>query len=165
CHRRPRRGRRAPAAARGPSPSRKAHRRGVERSPGDGDRRRRTPPASRLPHGPARADLPQAALSDVPQGPRNPALDRLDAFVGEWSMEAVFPGAPRTDATARTVFEWLPGDRFLVQRWEVDHPAAPDGIAIIGFDEGRDLFLQHYFDSRGVARIYEMTVEDGAWTL
>ena len=36
---------------------------------------------------------------------------------------------------------------------EVAVPEAPDGIAIIGADsehEGR--FLEHYFDSRGVAR-------------
>jgi len=89
----------------------------------------------------------------------------LEPFVGEWNMEALFPAAQPTDARARTVFEWLPGERFLIQRWEVDHPAAPDGIAVIGFDEGRGVFLQHYFDSRGVARIYEMTVEDGVWRL
>ncbi|MGH2992653.1 MAG: hypothetical protein ACRDL1_03860 [Solirubrobacterales bacterium] len=37
------------------------------------------------------------------------------------------------------MFEWLPGERFLVQHWEVPHPDAPDGIAIIGFDRGREL--------------------------
>ncbi len=52
-----------------------------------------------------------------------------------------------------------------MQRWEVQLPAAPDGIAIIGPDRDGDGYLQHYFDSRGVARLYEMTFGDGVWTL
>jgi hypothetical protein len=94
-----------------------------------------------------------------------PPVERLDAFVGEWSMEAAFPLAPPTDARGRTVFEWMPGKRFLIQRWEVPLPEAPDGIAIIGFDQGRGTYLQHYFDSRGVARLYEMSFGDGVWKL
>ena len=95
----------------------------------------------------------------------SPAVERLEAFIGEWSIEADFPNAPPTDLRGRTVFEWLPGERFLVQRWEVPHPDAPDGIAIIGFDRGRETLLQHYFDSRGVARVYEMSLRDGVWEL
>jgi hypothetical protein len=85
----------------------------------------------------------------------------LDAFIGEWTIEASFEGAP-----AGTVeFDWMPGGQFLVQRWEVPHPAAPDGLAVIGYDEGRGTYLQHYFDSRGVARVYEMSLEGSTWTL
>ena len=36
---------------------------------------------------------------------------------------------------------------------------------MIGWDEGRATFLQHYFDERGVARIYEMSLEGGVWKL
>ena len=35
---------------------------------------------------------------------------------------------------------------------------------IIGVDP-RGSFLQHYYDSRGVSRLYSMTFEDGTWTL
>jgi hypothetical protein len=52
-----------------------------------------------------------------------------------------------------------------VQRWEVEHPDAPDGIAIIGSDAAGGGYLQHYLDSRGVARVYEMTFADNVWTL
>ena len=38
-------------------------------------------------------------------------------------------------------------------------------MAIIGFNEGRGSFLQHYFDSRGVARVYGMSLEQGVWRL
>ncbi len=89
----------------------------------------------------------------------------LEVLVGEWSIEARFPGAPPSDLRGRVAFEWMSGDRFLIQRWEVPIPEAPDGIAIIGFDEGRQTLLQHYFDSRGVARVYEMGLEGGVWTL
>ena len=97
-------------------------------------------------------------------------IERLEPLIGEWQMHAVFPSsspieASESNGAARTVFEWLPGRQFVVQRWEVPHPAAPDGIAIIGFDAGRDTYLQHYFDSRGVARLYEMTFAGGVWIL
>jgi hypothetical protein len=63
------------------------------------------------------------------------------------------------------VFEWLPGGQFLVQRWEVAHPDAPDGIAIIGLGPDGKAYTQHYFDSRGGARVYAMNFSDGVWTL
>ena len=87
-------------------------------------------------------------------------------LVGEWSMAAKFKELPPADAGARVVFEWMPGGRFLIQRWEVPVPEAPDGIAIIGPDpENAGDFLQHYFDTRGVARVYRMSVGDGVWRL
>lgn len=89
----------------------------------------------------------------------------LDAFIGKWSMEAQFPGAPPTGPLGRTVFEWLAGEQFLIQRWEVLPPSAPDGIAIIGLDSDSETYSQHYFDSRGVARVYAMTFSDGVWEL
>ena len=81
-------------------------------------------------------------------------------------MQATFKDAPATDAGASVVFEWLPGERFLIERWEVPLPEAPDGIAIIGADpEHHGNYLQHYFDSRGVARVYKMSFGDGIWKL
>jgi hypothetical protein len=88
-------------------------------------------------------------------------IELLQPFVGEWRIEASFADAP----AGRTMFEWLSGGRFLVQRWEVPHPAAPDGIAIIGLDPEREGYLQHYFDSRGVARVYKMSFGDKEWKL
>jgi hypothetical protein len=88
-------------------------------------------------------------------------VEPLEPLIGEWTMEASFPGAP----AGHCVFDWMPGGRFVVQQWEVPVPEAPDGVAIIGFDEGRGSFLQHYFDSRGVARVYEMSIAAGEWRL
>jgi hypothetical protein len=85
-------------------------------------------------------------------------------------MQAVFPAASGIDTSeaqgvARTMFEWLPGRRFVIQRREVPHPAAPDGIAIIAYDAREGGYVQHYFDSRGVARLYQMSFADGLWKL
>ena len=81
----------------------------------------------------------------------------------------VLPGQERPDELpdlgARGTFEWM-GDRaFVLERWTVPIAEAPDGLAIIGWDEGRGSFLQHYFDERGVARVYEMSFDDGVWRL
>jgi hypothetical protein len=94
-------------------------------------------------------------------------LDALAPFLGEWTMEVAFEDMPPvTDSGARVGFEWLPGRRFLVQRWEIPVPEAPDGIAIIGADLASDgNYLQHYFDTRGVARVYKMSFDGSVWKL
>ena len=81
-------------------------------------------------------------------------------------MEAAPPGgSPWAGGTGRVSFEWLDGGKFLIQRWSVDVPEAPDGIAIIGAGDEPGSFRQHYFDSRGVRRVYEMSLLDGVWKL
>ncbi len=93
-------------------------------------------------------------------------LEALAPFVGEWSLAVDLEDLPPANGDARVSFDWLPGKRFLVERWEIPVPEAPDGIAIIGADSGGEGdYLQHYFDSRGVARVYKMSFEDGVWRL
>lgn len=36
---------------------------------------------------------------------------------------------------------------------------------VIGVDPGGEGYRQHYFDSRGVTRVYRMTFTDGRWEL
>jgi hypothetical protein len=91
-------------------------------------------------------------------------MDALDALVGEWTMVATPPGGPPWPGEARVNFEWL-GDAYLIERWTVDMPEAPDGIAVLGPDESGERLVQHYFDTRGVARVYSMSLEDGVWKL
>jgi hypothetical protein len=96
--------------------------------------------------------------------PRSSALARLDAFVGEWSLAVDFPDGPK-DSSGRVTFEWTLGREYLLQRWQVPHPEAPDGMAVISAEDDGDAYVQHYFDSRGVVRVYRMTFRDGLWTL
>ncbi|HKO32922.1 MAG TPA: hypothetical protein VJY85_04175 [Candidatus Limnocylindria bacterium] len=88
------------------------------------------------------------------------SLLRLDALVGEWDTEA-----PAMDARGRTTFEWLDGGGFLIERSVVQRPEFPNSISIIGPTGREGALQQHYFDSRGVARVYEMSLEGGTWTL
>jgi hypothetical protein len=94
------------------------------------------------------------------------SLEPLELLVGEWRLEASWEDQPPAEGDASVTFEWMPGRQFLVQRWTVDVPEAPDGLAVIGADPAAEGgYLQHYFDSRGVARVYKMTLADGIWRL
>jgi hypothetical protein len=90
-------------------------------------------------------------------------LEQLSPFVGEWDLEVSLPSPD--EVSARAVFEWALDGTFLVQRVEISIPEAPNSIAIIGEDPRGGAVAQHYFDSRGVVRVYDMTFEDGVWTL
>jgi hypothetical protein len=103
---------------------------------------------------------------------RTEALGRLGIFVGEWAVEAQFAdGGPGSSGAAgegpqvRSRFEWTLDRQFLLQRTDVPIPEAPDSLAIISVDQETGAFTQHYFDSRGVMRLYAMTFTEGVWTL
>jgi hypothetical protein len=102
-------------------------------------------------------------------GTRSDGLERLEAFTGNWRVEASFPIAPLAAAgsgagAASAVFEWALDAQFMVQRATAP-PPAPNSLAIISVDSDGERYTQHYFDSRGVVRIYAMTLSDGVWTL
>jgi hypothetical protein len=44
-------------------------------------------------------------------------------------------------------------------------PGAPGSLAIISVDPETGAYTQHYYDSRGVVRVYAMTFAGGSWTL
>ena len=74
--------------------------------------------------------------------------------------------------------EWLEGGHFLVIHTRNDHPDFPDAMSIIGFNHldrvpnpdevvlhpGQRMSM-HYFDSRGVTRVYEALVDEATWRL
>jgi hypothetical protein len=67
---------------------------------------------------------------------------------------------PGTNVSGTADVQWLEGERFLVFRAHNDHPDFPDSISIIGDTDG---LRWHYFDSRGVHRVYEFNVTDDGW--
>ena len=97
-------------------------------------------------------------------GNRADALARLDVFVGEWTVEARF-GAGGDGPVAHSTFEWALDRQFLIQRTEVPVPEAPDAMMIVSADPETGTYTQHYYDSRGVVRLYAMSFADGVWTL
>jgi hypothetical protein len=90
---------------------------------------------------------------------RDGRLAALDIFVGEWIEQVEVPDAP----PGRSIFEWDLKGSFLIQRALSPLPEYPDGLMIISL--APDGYLQHYFDSRGVVRLYRMSLQDRTWTL
>ena len=86
-------------------------------------------------------------------------MSMLEVLVGE-----VVPSA-RLRRRGPHHSRWLEGGGFLIQRATVDRPEFPNGVMVIGATGPDGALQQHYFDSRGVHRLYEMTLEDGVWTL
>jgi hypothetical protein len=96
--------------------------------------------------------------------PRAQALERLDVFVGEWALQALFPGEQMMPVPYPSRFEWALDRQFLFQRTEIDLPQGPNSLTIISVDAA-GAYTQHYYDSRGVVRLYAMTLTDTTWTL
>jgi hypothetical protein len=82
----------------------------------------------------------------------DPVLKLLNRLVGTWTTEATHPSVP----------------------------GFPDSISIIGFTDrdrvdpalsidptaaGKPQLLMRYFDSRGVFRVYEVSIDDESWRL
>ena len=93
---------------------------------------------------------------------KEPSLHGLNELVGEWDTEATHPMVPSTVVHGHSVFEWLEGEKFLIVRARSDHVDFPDSISIMGDTEG---LRMHYFDSRGVARTYQMSFTEREWKL
>ena len=109
-----------------------------------------------------------------------PALEPLHQLVGTWTTDATHPAVPGVIVHGTAVIEWLEGERFLIHRARTDHPDFPDSISIAGIT-GRDragnppgndaaaatgsLVCMHYFDSRGVFRVYGVGIDEEAWRL
>jgi len=109
-----------------------------------------------------------------------PALLPLDRLVGTWTTEATHPAFPGGVVHGAVIVEWLEGERFLIHRARTDHPDFPDSISIIGFTDrdrvdnaqgndaaaaGKPQLTMHYFDSRGVFRVYDVSIDDQAWRI
>jgi hypothetical protein len=105
-------------------------------------------------------------------GTRNPLLTHLEPLVGEWETEATHRAIPNTVIRGRSTFEWLDGGSFLIWRAHYDHPDIPDAIAILGCvdpggagtsSDAAGECLMHYFDVRGVMRVFGLDAAQGVW--
>ncbi len=91
---------------------------------------------------------------------RDPRLAALDSLVGGWTEHVDHPeikGIP----DGRVVFEWALDGRYLLQRSTIPQPEFPDSLALIAPGDEEGSYLQHYFDTRGVTRLYRMDLHDG----
>lgn len=102
----------------------------------------------------------------------NPALARLDAFVGQWELQAYAGGQP-VGGTAQSTFAWMDDAALLVQHaeWEPDESAPPEWVenspfpvtTVVGLDDATGEYTQLHADARGVCRVYRMTFDGHVW--
>jgi hypothetical protein len=84
----------------------------------------------------------------------------LRDLVGTWQLTVDLPGAE--DVRGQGLFEAM--GELLLHRTTVPAPDAPDSwCVVVTQDDGS--YVQHYFDARGVARLYAMTFDGRTWTL
>jgi hypothetical protein len=97
----------------------------------------------------------------------DPAHKSLDALVGEWSVEisniSSMPDSPVVRGRVR--FEWLEGAAFVIMHSDIEHGDFPHSVAVIGSDDSAETYSMLYFDSRGVSRIYGVSLEGGVWKI
>lgn len=102
-------------------------------------------------------------LPRMSAGTRDPTLEPFNTLVGAWEIEATHPMFPSTVVRGHAEFEWLEGERFLLQRSRTDHPEFPDSLSVFGADE--EGLSMNYFDSRGVHRVYRVSLSDEVWRI
>jgi hypothetical protein len=109
----------------------------------------------------------------MPTTTPGPALKLLTSLLGHWNSEATHPALPGVIVHGEVTAEWLEGERFLIHRARTDHPDFPDAISIIGYTDqdrvdktagrgsaaGEPELTMHYFDSRGVFRLYDFAID------
>jgi hypothetical protein len=92
----------------------------------------------------------------------------LDAFVGKWKVEGQnkegAPVAPNTKLKGEEVYEKLPGDFFLVSRWEHRFDGgAHIGSSTLGYDPVKHTYTIQNVDNMGYARTYTGGLNNGKW--
>jgi hypothetical protein len=110
----------------------------------------------------------------------DPVLEPLKRLVGTWTTQATHPAVAGVIVRGTVTIEWLEGEQFLIHRARTDHPDFPDAISVIGLterdrigsvsspvptDADTSQLRMHYFDSRGVFRVYEVSIDDATWRL
>src|SRR2546430_10653658 len=88
-------------------------------------------------------------------------LEGWHRLIGRWETEGAHPMRPGEAIRGTSTFEWLDGRRFVIWRSHYDHPQIPDAITIIGVIDGQ--LSMHYFDDRGVYRVYAASLDQGMW--
>jgi len=80
--------------------------------------------------------------SNAQQPPKpDPALKRLEKFVGTWNIKGRTLDSKVDNVSARTTFEWLPGGFFLKQSFEADFMGMKiQSLELIGYDPSSDTF-------------------------
>jgi hypothetical protein len=87
----------------------------------------------------------------------------FEPLIGEWHGEGELPIDPPVRLSVEAKIERL--GAFIVYRSAGEPAEMPDTISIIGGAPDGEPQPMHYFDDRGVVRLYLTTVEDSTWKI
>jgi hypothetical protein len=82
----------------------------------------------------------------------------LDRLLGTWSF-TMRHSATTQPVSGQQRYERVLDGAFVILHWTYDHPDFPDAIALL------DERTCHYFDVRGITRVFDVTVDDTRWAL
>lgn len=97
------------------------------------------------------------------------SLEHLNVFTGKWltsGQQLDSAVGPAAKITAVETYEWLPGERFLVHRFDGlvgDDPAVC--LEVIGRDAANEDYPVHTYYNNGVRNEWHLHERDGAWLM
>jgi hypothetical protein len=97
---------------------------------------------------------------------RNAELERVaKIFLGDWTLTITnqwWLDDPTTITFGTAKCEWM-GDSFI--RLQAEFGSEPTWDFVFGRNDARDEFVALYHDERGVQRVFQVTLDDGVWTM
>jgi hypothetical protein len=90
-------------------------------------------------------------------------MKEFDPLIGEWHGEGEMPIDPPMKLSVEAKLERL--GEFLVLKTKGEPAEVPDSISIIGGAPDGEPQPMHYFDSRGVKRLFMTAIEGSTWTI
>jgi hypothetical protein len=103
-------------------------------------------------------------LSKIESPQADAAFKDLEPLVGEWHMVGKHPAFPSA-VNGHASFKWLEHGALLVWHFKWERPGPPSAISVIGHDDSVKNYSMVYSDERGVARIYQMSLEGRVWKM
>ena len=104
-------------------------------------------------------------MNEHVQRPPQPtrSMKQFEVLMGEWEMVGTHPALPAA-VHGHSSFEWLMEGGLLLWHFDWD-PGLPSALSVIGHDDSTETCSMLYSDERGVARIYQMSLEGSVWKM
>ena len=85
-------------------------------------------------------------------------MSALDRLLGTWEVTMHHSDMPEP-VTGRQRYERVLDGAFVLQQWTYDRSDFPDAMALLSGNR------YHYFDVRGITRVFELDVDDAGWSM
>jgi hypothetical protein len=90
-------------------------------------------------------------------------MKEFELLIGEWHGEGVLPIDPPLTLSVDATIERL--GEFLVFRSVGGIGGVPSSVSVIGGAQDGEPQPMHYFDARGVKRLFVTSLEGSTWTI